>query len=44
MLDSIYDMTKILKLHFWCETVKGFPYFTHHYNGRHYVSHKSVIH
>ena len=32
MLDSIYHMTlEILKLHFWCESVKIFPYFTQHY-------------
>ena len=38
MLDSIYHMTlKQLKLHFWCENVKIFPYFTQRYNGRHYV-------
>ena len=39
MLDSIYHMTfKQLKLHFWCENVKIFPYFTQRFNGRHYVS------
>ena len=29
MLDSIYHMTlKYLKIAFWCENVKSFPYFT----------------
>ena len=39
LLDSAYHMTlKYSKLHFWCENVKIFPYFTQCYNGRHYVS------
>ena len=43
MLDSIYHMTlKYLKLHFWCENFKIFPYFMQQYNGRRYVSRKSV--
>ena len=45
MLDSIYHMTlKYKKMNFWRENVKSFPYFTQHYNGRHYVSCKSVNH
>ena len=45
MLDSIYHMTfKHLKLHFWCENVKIFPYFTQRYNECHFVSRKSVNH
>ena len=45
MLDSIYHMTlKHLKLHFACDNVKISPYFTQRYNGRHYVSRKSVNH
>ena len=35
---------KHLKLQFWCENVKIFPYFTQRYNGRHYVSRKMVNH
>ena len=31
-------------MHFWCENVKNFSYFTQRYNGRHYVSRKSVTH
>ena len=42
MLDSIHHMTlKYLKMHFWWENVKIFP---QRYNGRHYVSRKSVNH
>ena len=49
MLDSIYHMTlKILKncikIAFWYENVKNFPYFTQRYTGHHYVSRKSVNH
>ena len=45
MFDSIYHMKlKIQKMNFWRENVKSFPYFTQRYNGRHYVSHKSVNH
>ena len=45
MYDSIYHMTlKHLKIAFWCENVKISPYFTQRYNGRHYVSRKSVNH
>ena len=44
MLDSIYHMTlKILKIEFWNENVKSFPYFTQHYN-MYNVSRKSVNH
>ena len=45
MLDSIYHMAlNYLKLHFWCENIKSFPYFTQRYNGSHYVSRKTVNH
>ena len=45
MLDSIYHMNlKYLKMHFWCENVKIFDYFTQRINGRHYVSGKSGHH
>ena len=45
MLDSIYHMTlEYLKLLFWCEHVKSFPYFTQSHYGRHYVSRKSINH
>ena len=45
MLDSIYPMALYyLKSCFCCENVKSFPYFTQRYNGRHYVSRKSVSH
>ena len=45
MLDSIYHMTlKHLKCKFWCENIKTFPYSTQRYNGRNYVSRKSVNH
>ena len=45
MLHSIYHMTlKYLEIAFWCENVKNFPYFTQRFNGRHYVSRKSVNH
>ena len=45
MLDSIYHMTlEYLKLLFWCENVKSFPYFTQPYYGGHYVSCKSINH
>ena len=44
-LGSIYHMTlKHLKLHFWCENIKIFLYITQRYNGRHYVSRKSINH
>ena len=46
MLDSIYHMTikHFKSCIFWCENVKISPYFTQRYNGRHYVSRKSVKH
>ena len=45
MLDSIYHTNlKYLKMHFWCENVKIFAYFTQLIDGRHYVSGKSVNH
>ena len=45
MLDSIYHMTlEYLKLLFWFENVKSFPYFTQRYYGRHCVSRKSINH
>ena len=45
MLDSIYHMAlNYLKSHFWCENVSIFPYFTQRYDGRHYLSRKSVNH
>ena len=45
MIDSIYHMTiKHLKMHFWCENVKIFPYFTQCYIGRHYVPRELVDH
>ena len=41
MLDSIYHMIlEYLKLLFWFENVKSFPYFTQRYN----VSRKSINH
>ena len=44
MLDSIYHMTlKVLKK-YSRKNFKSFPYFTQRYNGRHYVSRKSVNH
>ena len=44
MLDSIYHIKTLKKLHFLCEKVKIFSYFTQRYNGHHYVSSKSLNH
>ena len=37
-----HDIQNTYILHFWFEKVAIFPYFTQRYNGRHYVSLKSV--
>ena len=46
MLDSIYHMTLniLKKCILVCEHVNIFSYFAQRYNGRHYVSRKSVNH
>ena len=44
MLDSIYHMTYLIKIHIFGVNRKDIAILTQGYNGRHYVSRKSVIH